>query len=356
MAKSAVRFRDSVAQFERLSADIAARRFAPVYLLMGDESYFIDALCDRLASTILGEAERSFNQIVLYGRDTEPGQVINFCRQMPMMGSYEVVILKEAQQMRQIEKLSLYTQKPQASTILVVCHKEKSVDKRSAFYKQAAACGAVFESVRPRDYEIGPWLTSFIASRGLKIDAKAVQMLTDQLGCDISKISNEVDKLLLALPEGTRSVTDAIIEQYVGISKDYNNFELCNAVAAQQIERAMRIADHFARNTKDNPLLLTITALFNLFRDIFVVNYLGWLSRHKGMPFPDDMSLMRTLKKSNLYAVKEVKQAAARWNNRRVFNILGLLREYDAKSKGIDTGGADDGELLRELLLKIFMA
>lgn len=136
MAKSAVRFRDSVAQFERLSADIAARRFAPVYLLMGDESYFIDALCDRLASTILGEAERSFNQIVLYGRDTEPGQVINFCRQMPMMGSYEVVILKEAQQMRQIEKLSLYTQKPQASTILVVCHKEKSVDKRSAFYKQ----------------------------------------------------------------------------------------------------------------------------------------------------------------------------------------------------------------------------
>ena len=127
-------------------------------------------------------------------------------------------------------------------------------------------------------------------------------------------------------------------------------------VAAQQIERAMRIADHFARNTKDNPLLLTITALFNLFRDIFVVNYLGWLSRHKGMPFPDDMSLMRSLKKSNLYAVKEVKQAAARWNNRRVFNILGLLREYDAKSKGIDTGGADDGELLRELLLKIFMA
>ena len=181
-------------------------------------------------------------------------------------------------------------------------------------------------------------------------------MLTDQLGCDISKISNEVDKLLLALPEGTRSVTDAIIEQYVGISKDYNNFELCNAVAAQQIERAMRIADHFARNTKDNPLLLTITALFNLFRDIFVVNYLGWLARHKGMPFPDDMSLMRSLKKSNLYAVKEVKQAAARWNNRRVFNILGLLREYDAKSKGIDTGGADDGELLRELLLKIFMA
>ena len=356
MAKTAVKFKDSVAEFERLGKDIVARRFAPIYLLMGEESYFIDALCDALASTVLTPAEQSFNQITVYGKDTDAAQVVNLCRQMPMMGSYEVIIVKEAQQLRNIEKLAHYTAKPQASTILVICHKERAVDRRSSFYKQCAASGVVFESVRPRDYEIGPWLTSFIASRGLKIDAKAVQMLTDQIGCDISKISNEVDKLLLALPAGTRSITDAHIEQYVGISKEYNNFELCNAVAAKQIERAMRIADHFARNPKEYPLLVTVMSLFNLFRDIFVVNYLGWLSRRKGQPFPDDMSLMRTLKKSNVYAVKEIKQAAARWENRRVYNILGLLREYDAKSKGIDTGGADDGELLRELLLKIFMA
>ena len=180
-------------------------------------------------------------------------------------------------------------------------------------------------------------------------------MLTDQLGCDISKISNEVDKLLLALPEGTRSVTDAIIEQYVGISKDYNNFELCNAVAAQQIERAMRIADHFARNPKDNPLLVTVLALFGQFKELFVVNYLRWLSRHKGTAFPPDTELMRILKKSNVYVIGEIKQNAANWDNRKVFNILGLLREYDAKSKGMNAGGASDGELLRELLLKIFM-
>ena len=356
MAKTAVKFKDSVAEFERLGKDIAARRFAPIYLLMGEESYFIDALCDALASTVLTPAEQSFNQITVYGKDTDAAQVVNLCRQMPMMGSYEVIIVKEAQQLRNIEKLAHYTAKPQASTILVICHKERAVDRRSAFYKQCAASGVVFESVRPRDYEIGPWLSSFISSRGLKIDAKAVQMLTDQIGCDISKISNEVDKLLLALPAGTRSITDAHIEQYVGISKEYNNFELCNAVATKQIERAMRIADHFARNPKEYPLLVTVMSLFNLFRDIFVVNYLGWLSRRKGPPFPAAMSLMRTLKKSNVYAVKEIKQAAARWENRRVFNILGLLREYDAKSKGIDTGGADDGELLRELLLKIFMA
>ena len=355
MAKSAVRFRDSVAQFERLSADIAARRFAPVYLLMGDESYFIDALCDRLASTILGEAERSFNQIVLYGRDTEPGQVINFCRQMPMMGSYEVVILKEAQQMRQIEKLSLYTQKPQASTILVVCHKEKSVDKRSAFYKQAAACGAVFESVRPRDYEIGPWLSGFIASKGCRIDEKALSMLTDHLGCDVSKIANELEKLLVSLPEGTQRITDRDIERNIGISREYNNFELCKAVLGRDIARALRIADHFGRNPKENPLLVTVLALFGQFRDIFVVNYLRWLSRHRAQPFPQDMELMRILRKSNVYVVGEIKQNSAAWDNRKVFNILGLLREYDAKSKGLNAGGAPDGELLRELLLKIFL-
>ena len=204
MAKSAVRFRDSVAQFERLSADIAARRFAPVYLLMGDESYFIDALCDRLASTILGEAERSFNQIVLYGRDTEPGQVINFCRQMPMMGQYQVVILKEAQQLKGLDKLALYTQKPSPTTILVICHKEKNADKRSAFYKGCAANGTVLESVRPRDYEIAAWLQQFIRQKGFTIDPKALSMLTDHLGTDIAKISNEIRKLTVSLPEGTQ--------------------------------------------------------------------------------------------------------------------------------------------------------
>ena len=179
MAKSTVKFRDSAAEFERLSREIAARRFAPVYLLMGEESYFIDALCEQLASTILDETARAFNQQTVYGKDSDAGQVINLCRQLPMMGSYQVVILKEAQQLRGLEKLSLYTQKPSPATVLVICHKEKNADKRSAFYKGCAANGTVFESVRPRDYEIGPWLQRFIADRGLAIDAKALSMLTD---------------------------------------------------------------------------------------------------------------------------------------------------------------------------------
>ena len=355
MAKSTLKFKDSVAAFEALSAEITARRFAPIYLLMGEESYFIDALCDQLSSSILTPAEQSFNQITVYGKDSDAGQVVNLCRQMPMMGSHEVIILKEAQQLRQIEKLTHYTSKPQPSTILIICHKEKSLDKRSALYKQCQKEGVVFESVRPRDYEIGPWLTQFIQSKGLSIVPKAVQMLTDHLGCDVAKLSNEIDKLMLALPVGTKSITDQHIEQNVGISKEFNNFELCNAVAVWDVERAMRIADHFARNPKDNPLLVTVMALYSLFRDMFIINYLRWLAKYKSQPMPSEGELMRILKKSNPYAVRELSQQSTRWPNRKVFTVLGLLREYDGKSKGIDTGGMNDGELLRELLLKIFM-
>ncbi|MBQ3148052.1 MAG: DNA polymerase III subunit delta [Alistipes sp.] len=355
MAKSSIKFKDSFERFEQLKADIAARRFAPIYLLMGEESYFIDALCDKLSQSILSPAEQAFNQITVYGKDSEAGQIVNLCRQMPMMGQYEVIIVKEAQQLRNIEKLSHYTSKPQASTILIICHKEKNIDKRSALYKQCAASGAVLESVRPRDYEIGAWLSKFVASKSMTMTQKALQMLIEHLGCDISKISNELDKLIIALPEGTKQITDTHIEQSVGISKEFNNFELCNAVATFDVARSLRIADHMSRNPKEYPLLLTISTLFGLFHDMFIINYLRWLSKRKGIAFPDNMELMRTLKKSNVYAVDELKQQSARWENRRVFNILGLLREYDGKSKGIDAGAADEGELRRELLLKIFM-
>ena len=355
MAKSTIKFKDSVERFEQIKADIAARRFAPIYLLMGEESYFIDTLCDKLAQSILDPSEQAFNQITVYGKDSEAGQIVNLCRQMPMMGSYEVIIVKEAQQLRSIEKLSHYTSKPQPTTILIICHKEKNLDKRSALYKQCASSGVVFESVSPRDYEIGAWLGKFTASKSMSLSPKALQMLTEHLGCDISKISNELDKLIISLPEGTKQITDTHIEERVGISKEYNNFELCNAVATFDVARALKIADHMSHNPKEYPLLLTISTLFGLFHDMFIINYLRWQTKRKGVAFPDNMELMRTLKKSNVYAIDELKQQSARWENRRVFNILGLLREYDGKSKGIDAGAADDGELRRELLLKIFM-
>lgn len=355
MAKSAIRFKDCEADFRRLSADIDARKYAPVYLLMGEEPYFIDALCEKLATTVLDEAERSFNQIMLYGRDTDGGTVASYCRQVPMMGNYEVIIVKEAQRLDRLELLASYTAKPQKSTILVICHKEKNADRRQQLYKTCAANGVVFESVRPRDYEIKEWLGGFVRSKGMEIDPSSIELLVNHLGTDISRIGNELSKLTVSLPADNRRITTDTIEEYIGISKEFNNFELCKAVATKDIRRALTIADHLSRNPKEYPLLLTILALFGTFREIFIVNYLRWQTQYRKVPFPSDPELLGILKTGNIYALRELKQTSALWNNRKVFEILGLLREYDAKSKGVDTGGSSDAELLRELLLKILM-
>lgn len=347
-----------MASFDAIMADIEARRFAPIYLLSGDEGYFIDAIADRLAATILNEAERSFNQLTVYGQDTDAGKVVMLCRQMPMMGSYQVVIVREAQLMPKIDNLSHYTQQPQATTILIVCYKNKEqgrgIDKRTSFYKSCVKSGCVFESLRPRDYEIDSWLHSYIVSVGLKVDAKAMAMLKEYVGMDISRMVNQIDKLKVSMPEGEKAVTDSHIEQYIGLSKEFNNFELNDAVLKQDMARAMRIADHFGHNPKSYPITLTITILFGLFQQLFLLNYLMWMSRKRGVAMPNDMELMRQIRANNMYVVKELKSNVGRWPNRRVFNILGLLREYDAKSKGVDSGGLDGGELLKELLLKIF--
>ncbi len=355
MAKSAVKFNDSASTCDRLLNDIRGRRYAPVYLLMGEEGYFIDAVSELVAATVLDEAERAFGQLVVYGRDTEAGQVVNYCRQVPMMGERQVVIVKEAQQLRNLDKLALYTANPLDSTLLVICHKEKSVDKRSQLYKSVSARGEVLESVRPRDYEIGPWLSNYIATQGRHIDEKALGMLVNHLGTDLQKVTNEVKKLLLSLPPDRKRITDADIEANIGISKDFNNYELCKAVVEQQADRAMMIAERMGHNPKEYPLLLTVLVLFNQFRQLFIYNYLCWLARRKGQPMPPDMELMKLTRTNNPYALKELRRIAPAWPNRRVFRILGLLREYDAKSKGCNTGGAPDGELLRELLLKIFL-
>lgn len=356
MAKSGKKtFRESTADYAALAARIAERRFEPLYLLMGDEPYFIDSLTARLADAILPPDERAFNQTVVYGKDTDAGAVINLCRQMPMTGTRQVVIVREAQSLRRIEQLSLYTASPCATTILVLCHKERNMDKRSQLYKQIAGRGVVFESVRPRDYEIAGWLAEYIRSRNCTIDAKSVSMLVDHLGADIAKIANEIDKLMTFLPEGTSRITAEHIEQNIGISKDFNNFELTRALSEKDMARALRIADHFARNPKENPLLVTLGTLFTHFQRIFIVNYQRWLCRRKGTPMPPDAELARMLKLSSAFFLKEYQQAASLYPNSRVFAIMGLIREYDLKSKGIDSGQATDGELLKELLLKIFV-
>lgn len=353
-----MKFGDCVADYRSIMTDISARKFKPIYLLAGDEGFFIDAICDSLGNTILDEAERAFNQVTVYGLDTDAGAVVNLCRQMPMMGAYQVVIVREAQQMSKLDQLVHYTSQPQPSTILVVCYKNKEqgrgIDKRTSFYKSCVKNGCVFESVRPRDYEVDSWLGSYVSSCGLDISPKALAMLKEHVGMDLSRMAQEIQKLSVSLPRSERHVTDSHIEQYIGLSKEFNTFELNDAVLKQDVARAMHIADHFAHNPKSYPITLTINVLFGLFQQLFLLNYLMWQQRRKGIALPNDNELMREIRVNNMFALKEIKMNVGRWDNRRVFNILGLLREYDAKSKGVDSGGLDGGELLKELLLKIF--
>lgn len=339
--------------------DIEARRFAPIYLLSGDEGYFIDAIAERLGDTILNEAERSFNQVTVYGADSDTGKIVMLCRQMPMMGNYQVVIVREAQQLQKIENLVHYTSSPQSTTILILCYKNKEqgkgIDKRTAFYKSCAKAGCVFESIRPKEYEIDQWLSSHISSRGLGIEPKAIAMLKEHVGMDISRIVHEIDKLAVSINEGQTKITDADIEQYIGISKEFNSFELNDAVIKRDVGRAMRIAEHFAHNPKNYPITQTIILLFNQFQQLFLLNYHMWQSRKRGIPMPSDMELVAAVRANNIYGLNNLKANITKWNGPQLFRVLGLLREYDAKSKGVNSGGLDGGELLKELLLKIFM-
>ena len=358
MAKSS-KFSDALASYNSIMKDIEARRFAPIYLLSGDEGYFVDAIAERLGETILNEAERSFNQVTVYGADSDTGKIVMLCRQMPMMGNYQVVIVREAQQLQKIENLVHYTSSPQSTTILIICYKNKEqgkgIDKRTAFYKSCAKAGCVFESIRPKEYEIDQWLSSHISSRGLGIEPKAIAMLKEHVGMDISRIVHEIDKLAVSINEGQLKITDSDIEQYIGISKEFNSFELNDAVIKRDVGRAMRIAEHFAHNPKNYPITQTIILLFNQFQQLFLLNYHMWQSRKRGVPMPSDMELVAAVRAYNIHGLNSLKANITKWNGPQLFRVLGLLREYDAKSKGVKSGGLDGGDLLKELLLKIFM-
>ena len=350
-----VTFASCEAEFRRLMGDIKARKFAPIYLLQGEELYFIDALCDALSEGIMDESMRAFNQIVVYGNDTDGGTVASYCRQLPMMGEYEAIIVKEAQQLDKMELLNSYAASPQASTILVLCHKGKAMDRRTPLYKSIKAKGVVFDSISPRDYEAERWLSGFAATKGLKLDSASSKILVAHLGVDISKISNELEKMIVSLPKERTTITPEDIENHIGISRQFNNFELSNVVLDRQLEKALTIAQYMGENPKAYPLLLSVKVLYDSFRQIFIYNYICWDARRRGVALPDQTELCRAMRLTNSYFFKDVVRRAQLWQNAKVFKIIGLCAEYDAKSKGIDDGSASNGELLREFILKIMM-
>ncbi|NDV67834.1 DNA polymerase III subunit delta [Dysgonomonas sp. 25] len=330
--------------FEQLKSDILARRFKPVYLLMGEESYYIDELTDLLINTILPEEERDFNQTILYGRDTDVRTLITSARAFPMMSEYQVIVVKEAQDMSKLDDLSIYVQNPLASTILVLNYKNGTYDKRKKLSAEINKHGVIFESAKIPDYKMAGFIGSFVQTKGLTIDGKSAQMLADYLGNDLKKIANELDKLLLAMPQGSKQITAELIEQNIGISKDYNNFELLKSVVQKDIVKMNQIADYFEKNPKNNPYILTLTVLFNFFSNLMICY---WAKDKSEQGLANELGLRSS------FQAKDYVMGVRNYNAFKCMEIVSLLRNYDAKGKGVGNVSTPDGELLKELLYKI---
>ena len=329
--------------YEEIISDLKKRIFKPVYFLSGEEPYYIDLIINYIEEKVLPESDKAFNQIIVYGDDTNIAAIIDTARRFPMMSSHQVVIVKEAQALKKIDDLILYIEKPLSSTILVFSYKYKTLDKRTKLYKALESKGAYLESARLRDHQIPPWIERYLMIRGIKIDPSGSAMLTEYLGTDLHKIVNELDKLIITIPEGKPLITTSLIEKNIGISKDYNNFELQKAVGEKNILKANMIVNYFANNSKDNPLTLTISSLFMHFSRLLTYHYLTDKSKNN----------VAAVLKINPFFVKDYESSAAKYTASKTVQIISLLRLFDMKSKGYFDPGTEPGDLLKELVYKI---
>ncbi|MFC4633108.1 DNA polymerase III subunit delta [Dokdonia ponticola] len=315
----------------------------PVYFLSGEEAYFIDEIADYIEDHILDESEKGFNQMVLYGRDVTIEDIVGNAKRYPMMADRQVVIVKEAQDLsRTIEKLASYVENPQPSTVLVICYKYKKIDKRKALAKALKKNGIHFESKKLYENQVSDWLRRLVIHKGYHINPKAAHILVEYLGTDLSKVNNEIEKLMLILSKGSE-ITPEAIEENIGISKDFNNFELRKAVGERDIVKAQRISQYFTQNPKDNPLVLTISSLYGFFSNLL---------RYHGLPQKDKTTVARALG-VNPFFVGEYTTAARHYPMKRVSAAIALLREADVKSKGVGSSPFATPDLLKELLVKI---
>lgn len=329
--------------YDEIISDLKNRIYKPVYFLAGEEPYYIDLITDYIQEKVLPESDKAFNQIVMYGDDTNIISIIDTARRFPMMSTHQVLIIKEAQTLKKIDELIIYLQKPLLSTILVFSYKYKTIDKRTKLFKMLESHGVYFESARIRDYLIPPWIDRYLMVKGIKAEPSASAMLTEYLGTDLHKIVNELDKLIITLPAGKPVITTELIEKNIGISKDYNNFELQKAVGEKNILKANMIVHYFADNPKDNPIMLTIASLFGFFSKLLTFHYLTDKSKNN----------VAAMLKVNPFFVKDYESAASKYNVTKTVQIISLLRTFDLKSKGYCDPGTDPGDLLKELIFRI---
>lgn len=310
---------------------------------MGEEPYFIDTITDYIADNVLTESEKTFNQIVLYGKDTDIATVINTAKRFPMMANHQVVIVKEAQNLKNIDDLIYYAEKPLKSTLLVINYKYQKLDKRKKLFKVLSEKGVMFDSARLYDDKIPGWITQYLKNRNVEIDPNGVMMINEFLGNDLGKIVNELEKLLLTMPENSNIITPDHIETNIGISKEYNNFELHKALAQKNVLKANRIVYYFSKNPNSNPITLTLTSLYYFFSKVLTFHFLKDKSRKSAA----------AALKVNPFFMGDYELAAKKYPPQKVVDIISCLREYDRKSKGMGNVSTTHGDLLKELVYKI---
>jgi DNA polymerase III subunit delta len=330
-------------EVKQLVADIKSDNLKPIYFLMGEEPYYIDKISDFIEQNLLSEEEKGFNQMVLYGRDVSIDDIVANAKRYPMMAERQVVIVKEAQDLsRTIEKLVDYASNPQPTTVLVVNYKYKKIDKRKALYKTINKIGVVYESKKLYENQVGEWIRRVLSPKDYSITPKAAQMLVEFLGTDLSKINNELEKLQIILPKGSQ-ITPELIEENIGISKDYNNFELRKAIGNKDVLKAQQIVNYFGENPKANPMVVTVSLLFNFFAQLL---------HYHGLNDKSSRSVASALR-INPYFVNEYITAARNYPMKKVSKVISTLREFDVKSKGVGANAVPQGDLLKELLVRI---
>ena len=336
----------STATFDTIMRDLRAGKYAPVYVLMGDESYYIDKISDFIAENALAPEERDFNQTVVFGADVTASRVADMAKRYPMMAERQVVVVKEAQNIKNWDGLEKYLDNPQPTTVLVLCHKNGTIDGRKKIVGKAAAVGVVFESRKKKESELPVFIEHYLKVNGnATIDNKSAFIIAGHIGADLSRLTGELDKLIISLPENDRRVTPEIIEGRIGVSKDFNAYELRSAVAAKDVKKANLIVRYFDKNPKSGGVFVLIPTLFSYFQNLMIAYYAPnrmnendvakWLDLRTSWQARDYMTGMR-----NYSGVK-------------VMQIISKIREIDAKSKGLDNPNTPVGELMRELVFFI---
>lgn len=330
--------------YEEIVRSIKNHDYKPVYYLMGEESYYIDKISEYILQTVLKEEEREFNQTVLYGSDTDISTVINAAKRYPMMAERQVVILKEAQHVKRMEDLVYYVQKPLQSTILVICHKNGTLDRRKKLAAEIEKVGFLFESKKMKDSQLPGFITSYLKRKSVEIEPKASEMMAEFVGTDLSRMAGELDKLVITLAPGIRRVTPEQIERNIGISKDYNNYELRSAIVAKDVLKANRIIKYFSENPKTNPIQMTLSVLFGFFSNLMLAYY---------APDKTEQGIANQLGLKSAWQAREYMAAMRVYSGVKVMQIIGEIRYCDAKSKGVENASLSDEDLLRELVYKI---